>query len=116
MRAAAWAEEHFPRGRVWGDGLTLVVFAGFGEMEIEWGQYAVFNETELQPWIWTRLALEDFVVVNRYMTLLRPEFYDARQPDGPLDPLAIEKFANDSRFALVYQDATFTVYWVVATS
>ncbi len=116
MRAAAWADEHFLQGRVWGDGLALVVFAGFAEMEIEWGQYAVFNETELQPWIWTSLAPEDFVVVNRYMTLLRPEFYDARQPDGPLDPLSLEKFANDSRFALVYQDTTFTVYWVVASS
>ncbi len=114
MRAEQWASVHLAGGRIWGDDLALSVFSGFAGIPMRYGQYSLFNNTTLDTGTWDRLLVGDYVVLDVYMTLLQPHFFDRNQPPGPLDPRSVQKFGDDPHFALVYEDSTFTIYRVTA--
>lgn len=114
LRAAEWGNSHFGPARVWSDQLGLSVFAGFANMDAEWGQYRVFANATMNVSTWGRLQLGDYIVVDRYMLTALPDFLDTILPTGPLPPANVNKFASDPNFALVYEDATFSVYRVMS--
>lgn len=117
MRASTWATEHFGEARIWGDQLAIDYFVGFAPMRVEYGSSFMFNN---QSWNdttgWGRLAIGDYVIVNHWMMVFTPHFL--REPEGappaPVPVAAIEKFARDPHFALVFEDATWSVYRVIA--
>lgn len=114
LRAASWARERFGESRVWGDQLAVDVFAGFADMRVEFGSARIFEGPTLNASAWSRLDVGDYVVVDRWMLVLRPNFFHEPARTAPLTPGEAGKFAADPHFALVYQDATFSVYRVMS--
>jgi len=119
LRSADWATDHFGSGRIWGDQLAVNVFAGFGDMPVEFGSARLFNGTTLDASAWASLKaidvrVGDYVAVDRWMTILRPNFFHEGLRATPVTPPEVDKFATDPHFALVYQDATFSVYRVMS--
>ena len=119
LRSADWATDHFGSGRIWGDQLAVNVFAGFGDMPVEFGSARLFDGTTLDALAWANLKaidlrVGDYVAVDRWMTILRPNFFHEGLRATPVTPAEVDKFATDPHFALVYQDATFSVYRVMS--
>ena len=119
LRAADWAGAHFANGYIWGDQLAVDVFAGFGDLPVKFGSARMFNGTALdnstlKSWKAVGMKVGDYVAVNRWMTILRPNFFQEGLRTTPADPAELDKFATDPHFALVYQDATFSVYQVMS--
>lgn len=114
LRAADWARPHFGRARLWGDQLSVNVFSGFGNMEVDFGSLKMFENTTLDASAWARLSVGDYVAVDRFMLIVRPNFFHEPSRTTPLTLAEVEKFANDPHFALVYEDATFSVYRVMS--
>jgi len=118
LRAADWAADHFAIGHIWGDQLAVDVFAGFGDLPVRYGSARIFNGTSLDASVWASfkaidMRAGDYVAVNRWMTILRPNFFQEGLRPNPAAPAELAKFATDPHFALVYQDATFSVYQVL---
>ncbi len=112
-----WAHTHLTSSTfVWGDTLTLCVFGGFGQFEMAYDQYLLFNGTTIPLSVWSLVHVGSYVVVDRYMVTTTPQFPGPSnlQPTAPLTPGQLEKFNDPAFFDLVYQDATFTVYLVSA--
>jgi len=115
LRSADWATDHFTGGgRMWGDQLAVDVFAGFGDMPVDFGSARIFESTTLNASAWSLLQVGDYVAVNRFMTILRPNYFHESPSAAPLTPAQVGKFAADPHFALVYQDSTFTIYRVMS--
>jgi len=128
LRSAVWASAHFSPGlecrfnyscRIWGDQLAIDVYAGFGDMPVKYGSARLFNGTALNASAWASLRdidmkVGDYVAVDRWMTILRPNFFQEGLRSTPVTPAELDKFATDPHFALVYQDATFSVYRVMS--
>lgn len=114
LRLGDWAHDHLNRSRYWSDQLGMATLGGFGDMRGDFGHYRVFQNESLDPRMWARLSVGDYVAVNSLMTTLRPDFLDVEGPEGPLPPAAVAKFSQSRHFAAVYQDATFTVYRVMS--
>jgi len=94
------------------------VFAGFGDLPVRYGSARIFNGTSLDASVWASfkaidMRAGDYVAVNRWMTILRPNFFQEGLRPNPAAPAELAKFATDPHFALVYQDATFSVYQVL---
>ncbi len=114
LQAVNWAQDHFTEGRIWGDQLGVDVYSGFGDLPADFGSSRIFLGTSLNASAWSLLRIGDYVAVDSWMLILRPNFLHEITLPGPLSPDQIEKFATDPHFALVYQDATFSVYRVVS--
>src|SRR3989442_193901 len=128
LRSADWASAHFSPPdcqrnsscpHIWGDQLAVDVFAGFGDMPVKYGSARLFNGTALNASSWTGLKdvgmkAGDYVAVDRWMTILRPNFFQEGLRSTPLTQAELDKFAKDPHFALVYQDATFSAYRVMS--
>lgn len=116
QRAGEWGRIHFGQARFWGDQLAVNVFSGFAHMRTEFGSSHVFVNDTLNETVWAQLAVGDYVVVNRWMTVLTPRFLHEPEPAPPATFGANEvgKFARDPHFALVFQDETFSVYRVMS--
>jgi hypothetical protein len=94
-------------------------------MDVTYGSHSVFNGTTVDSEAWLcrvvsgatvcRLSPGDYVIINRWMTVYRPNFLNEFSSDKPLSPAQVDKFATDPHFALVYQDTTITVYRVMFT-
>src|SRR5712691_1844858 len=110
VRVSAWATAHFGDGRMWGDQLANDVFAGFGFMPVDFGATRVFVSTTLNESVWCQVKVGDYVAVDYLMTILRPNFLHEGLLPAPLSAVQVGKFATDPHFALVYQDATFSIY------
>jgi len=110
VRVSAWATAHFGDGRMWGDQLANDVFAGFGFMPVDFGATRVFTSMTLNESVWCQVKVGDYVAVDYLMTVLRPNFLHEGLLPTPLSAVQVGKFATDPHFALVYQDATFSVY------
>lgn len=113
-RAADYAKIHFGSSRVWSDQMGVTVFGGFATMEIDWGHYVFFEKTQLDARAWSHLKVGDYIVVNKFMTLERPEFLDLTGPTTKLNQSVVMKFNNYPELALAYQDATFSIYRVMS--
>jgi hypothetical protein len=81
-------------------------------MSVDFGSSRLFANTTLDLSAWQLLAVGDYVAVDRFMTLFRPNFLHEGLYPKPLSPAQVNKFATDPHFALVYQDATFLIYRV----
>lgn len=119
LRSADWATRYFGNGSIWGDQLAVDVYAGFGDMPVEFGSARLFNGTAINASAWNSLRainmrVGDYVAVNRWMTILRPNFFHEGLRPTPATAAELDKFATDPHFALVYQDATFSVYRVMS--
>jgi len=114
VRSADWARAHYGGGRVWGDQLAVDTFSGFGGMPVDFGSARVFQNTTVDALVWSRVYVGDYVIVDRWMTILRPNFLHEPLSAAPLSAQQVEKFATDRHFALVYQDESFSVYRVIA--
>jgi hypothetical protein len=112
---ATWAHTHLTSSTwVWGDYLTYSVFGGFGQFNMQFDQYSIFNGTTIPLSAWALVTVGSYVVVDKYMTTSTPQFPGPIQPTGPLTSAQLAKFNNPEFFNLVYQDSTFTIYEVVA--
>jgi len=114
VRAADWARLHFGSARIWGDQLSVNVFSGFADMEVDFGSLRMFENSTLDASAWAKLSVGDYIAVDRFMLILRPNFFHEPSRTTPLSPADVEKFDTDSHFALVYQDATFSIYRVMS--
>jgi hypothetical protein len=125
IRATDWARTYYGSKRVWGDQMVVNAFSGFADMDVAYGSHSVFNGTTVDSEAWLcrvvsgatvcRLSPGDYVIINRWMTVYRPNFLNEFSSDKPLSPAQVDKFATDPHFALVYQDTTITVYRVMFT-
>jgi hypothetical protein len=115
-RASTWASEHFGEARIWGDQLAIDFFVGFAPMRVDYGSSLIFINQSFNATTWSKLAVGDYVVVNHWMVIYTPHFL--REPEGappaPIPVAAVEKFARDPHFTLVFEDATWSVYRVIA--
>ena len=116
IRVSDWATDHFADGRMWGDQLANDVFAGFGFMPVEFGATRIFGGTVLNESAWCLLKVRDYVAVDYLMTILRPNFLHEGLWPTPMSAAQVGKFATDPHFAMVYRDATFTIYRVMLPS
>lgn len=114
LRAAGWATGHFDEGRMWGDQLAVDVFAGFSDMRVDYGSLRFFQNDTLNASTWAHLSLGDYVVVDSLMLTLRPNWLHEPLSPANLSSAQVDKFATDPHFALVYQDATYSVYRVMS--
>jgi hypothetical protein len=114
IRAGDWAETRFGDSRVWGDQLTVDTFSGFGNMRVDFGSSRVFNHTTMDAETWLRLCVGDYVVVDHLMVVYRPNFLHEPVLPQPLNLSQVEKFRSDPHLALVYEDASFSVYRVMS--
>jgi hypothetical protein len=108
-----WAHGHLNGSvHLWGDYLAYSVFGGFGEFKMRYYQYELFNGSNISTTAWHALGIGDYVVTDRYMTQLTPEFPGppTGQPTGPLTTAQVQKFDLPPYFDRVYQDPTFTIY------
>ncbi len=111
-----WAHSHLTSSTfVWGDTLTLCVFGGYGQFNMQYDQYMLYNGTSFNPVVWAFVSVGSFVVIDKYMTTTTPQFPGptSDQPTAPLTEAQLEKFNNPAIFDLVYQDSTFTIYQVI---
>lgn len=115
-RLAAWGKDHYGEEQVWGDQLTVGLLVGFATMQVEFGNSRIFANSTLGAGEWAILSIGDYVAVSRSMLNYSSEYYlestEALRP--PLSAAAIEKFARDPHFSLVYQDEQFSIYRVVS--
>src|SRR2546425_991951 len=74
------------------------------------GATRVFVSTTLNESVWCQVKVGDYVAVDYLMTILRPNFLHEGLLPAPLSAVQVGKFATDPHFALVYQDATFSIY------
>lgn len=114
LRAADWATNHFDKARMWGDQLAVDVFTGFSDMRVDYGSLRFFENDTLDASAWAQLSVGDYVVVDSLMLTLRPNWLHEPLSPAPLTPGEIDKFATDPHFALVYQDATYSIYRVMS--
>lgn len=113
LRSSDWAQAHFSMGRVWGDQLAVDVFSGFADLPSDFGSSRLFANTSLNASAWNLLTIGDYIVVDRWMVILKVNFLHESLHE-PLSPAQVEKFATDPHLALVYQDQTFSVYRVMS--
>jgi hypothetical protein len=115
-RGSAWAVDHFGEARIWGDQLAVDFFVGFAPMRVDYGSSLIFVNQSFNATTWSKLAVGDYVVVNHWMAIYTPHFL--REPEGAppaaIPVTALEKFARDPHFTLVFEDATWSVYRVIA--
>lgn len=120
VRSAEWARSHFFElnqtlpPRIWGDQLAVDAFVGFADMRVEFGSSRIFQGTTVDAVDWLRLAVGDYVVVDSWMLVARPNFFQEPARTTNLTLGETEKFGTDPHFALVYQDATFSLYRVMS--
>jgi len=114
LRAADWALQAYGHHRIWGDQLAIDAFAGFADMEIDYGGSAVFTASTMNESVWSRLAVGDYIAVNTLMLKSRPNFYLQPALPGPLNVTQVNKFVKDRHLAVVFEDGTFTIYRVMA--
>jgi hypothetical protein len=112
-RAADWARVYFAKGRIWGDQLSIDTFSGFADMETDFGSTRLFVATSLTKEATALVAVGDYIVVDRYMLLARPNFYHEPALPGPLNRTQTEKFETAPYLALIYQDGTVAIYRVM---
>jgi hypothetical protein len=115
-QAAVWAHAHLTSSSlVWGDELAFSVFGGFGQFQMRYNQYALFNGTNLSAAQWHTLHVGDYIVTDRYMTQINTEFPgpSSSQPAGPLSLGQVEKFHDPPYLDQVYDDPTFAIYEVM---
>lgn len=108
-----WARGHLNTSSyLWGDYLAYSVFGGFGRFQMRYDQFGLFNGTNITPAAWRALSPGDFVVTDRYMTQVTPEFPGptSHQPIAPLTAAQLAKFDLPPYFDLVYADSEFTIY------
>src|SRR5439155_25299221 len=60
-------------------------------------------------------SVGDYIAVDRWMLILRPNFFPAHALTVNLTAAQVGKFARDPHLALLYQDATFSLYRVMST-
>src|SRR5437899_3769320 len=112
LRAAYWAKTHIDPPLVYGDELVQDAFggsAGFNIAPEHWPAFPLFNASVLSGDLNFAYGLVpgDIVVTHVYMT--RTVCFTAFRTT-PLEPFKVEKFAQNSTFAIVYADATVTIY------
>ncbi len=110
---ANWAQSHNCTARYWGDQLAVDILSGFAPMRTQFGSLKLFENATLDKSVWSELSVGDYVVTDRWMLVMRPNFFLERSL-SQLPRANVEKFATDPHFALVYQDGTFSVYQVVS--
>jgi hypothetical protein len=113
---ALWAGSHLNRSSpLWGDYLAYDVFGGFGRFSMPYGEYPLFNGTNITTESWSRLPVGAYVVTDAYMTRYTPEFPGpgSEQPTAPLLPAQLTKFDQPALFSVVYVDPVFTIFEVV---
>jgi hypothetical protein len=121
--AGLWARAHLdPSTHVWGDYLVYTVFGGFGELQMTWNPFHIFEHRLLNTTNWTGIRVGDYVVTDVLMTQVTPTFPGpanhppsaTRQPDAPVPAVNLTKFQdNPNYFETVFEDPTFTVYLVI---
>jgi hypothetical protein len=125
LRAAEWAAVHFRHHpRMWGDQLAIDAFAGFADMEVDYGGSQIFTSTTLDASLWcsptaaecgSKIAIGDYITVDKWMhTLYRPNFYLQPALLGPLNETQVQKFVNNPHLAVVFNDEVFTIYRVIS--
>lgn len=116
QRSAAWATDHFGSARVWGDQQAVNAFAGLSHMRVDYGSSLVFLNSSFNATLWRMLAVGDYIVVNHWMVIYTPHYLREPEPTppSPLPVSGIEKFARDPNLALVYEDATWSIYRVIS--
>jgi hypothetical protein len=116
QRSAAWASDHFGNARFWGDQMAVNAFAGLAHMRVDYGSSLVFLNSSFNATLWRQLAVGDYIVVNHWASVYTPHYLREPEPSppSPLPAPSIEKFARDPHLALVYEDATFSVYRVLS--
>ena len=114
LRAADWALQAYGHHRIWGDQLAIDAFAGFANMEIDYGGSAIFTASTMDTAVWSKLAVGDYIAVNTLMLKMRPNFYLQPALPGPLNLTQVNKFANNQQLAVVFEDGTFIIYRVMA--
>lgn len=114
LRAAEWATAHLNESLIWGDQLAVNVYGGLSNMQVTYGSPVIFNGTTVTPAAWVRLSVGDYVVVDRWMTIIKPDWLHEPLSPTPLSKAQVEKFAIDPHFALVYQDGLYSVYRVMS--
>src|SRR3989442_1645839 len=113
LRAAAWAKAHIdPTALVYGDELVQDAFGGSAGFDIapeHWPAFPLFNASVLSGDLNFAYGLlpGDIVVTHVYMT--RTVCFTAFRTT-PLEAFKVDKFAQNSTFAVVYADATVTIY------
>jgi len=115
IRASTWTDVHIGRERLWGDQLAIDGLAGFANMEVDFGSSRIFTSTALNATEWSRISVGDYIAVDRWMLTLRPNFFQEPALTANLTAAQVGKFARDPHLALVYQDATFSLYRVMST-
>ncbi|HYY47139.1 MAG TPA: hypothetical protein VFA17_00475 [Thermoplasmata archaeon] len=113
QRAAAWARIYFARGRIWGDQLAIDTFSGFADMETDFGSTRLFVASSLDKEATALVRVGDYIVVDRFMLIARPNFFHEPALAEPLNRAQTEKFETDPHLALVYQDGTVAIYRVM---
>lgn len=114
QRVAKWAEVHAGRSRVWGDSLAVNTFGGLADMRIDYGGERLFVATAFNATLWRLLRVGDYVALDRWMLTERPNFFLEPPLGGPLTQEQFGKFDRDPHFALVYRDASFSLYRVMS--
>lgn len=121
IRASDWAAVHFVElgregraVRVWGDQLAVNAFGGFSRLRVPFGSSELFQGTTIADQPRSRLCLGDYIAVSRFLTEARPDFFHEPALSEPLTRAEVGKFETDPTLALVYRDATFSLFRVVA--
>src|SRR5437667_461598 len=102
--AADWALQAYGHHRIWGDQLAIDAFAGFANMEIDYGGSAIFTASAMDTAVWSKLAVGDYIAVNTLMLKMRPNFYLQPALPGPLNLTPVNKFANNQQLAVVFEE------------
>jgi hypothetical protein len=76
----------------------------------------VFLNSSFNATLWRQLAVGDYIVVNHWAAIYTPHYLREPEPSppSPLPPPNVEKFARDPHLALVYEDATWSIYRVMS--
>jgi hypothetical protein len=132
--AALWAKANLPptlynasnhtwSHLVWGDYLVYSVYGGFGDFEMAWSPFHIFEHHILNDTNWTGIRVGDYVVTDVLMTEVIPSFpgptnrvgFATSQPNAPILAVNLTKFQNNPKyFQPVYENPIFKVYVVIA--
>jgi hypothetical protein len=131
--AALWAKANLPppvynttshnwSRLMWGDYLVYSVYGGFGDFQMAWNPFHIFEHQSLSATNWTGMRVGDYVVIDSLMTHVIPTFvgpanqypHPVAQPSEAVSSANLTKFPdNPTYFQSVFQNPTFTVYVVI---